>query len=322
MSGAPRTSSSAGFAFRPRSVPNKPNAPAPTPTSQYSYNTNYGAGSYNEQSYYQQPSAPEYSHQSTPRIENPFPEPGQPGSGGGSSRFGGGSYDPEQEAQIAQWNSAYLSKEDTSHGRNSGVGGGGNPNLVALGMRGGNASDSNTRTNGAPAARPEPAQNDGATSQQEMTVMREGGGKTWQDDSLLEWNPAHFRLFVGNLAGEVTDQALRQGFAAYPSLERTKVVREKRTTKSTGFGFVSFSDGGDYFRAFKDMNGKYIGSHPIKLEKSNTHIQAVAAPSKDDRRYGKGNKGRKPGAGGHADTGAGVQKRKQTRTKEGLKILG
>jgi RNA recognition motif-containing protein len=37
-------------------------------------------------------------------------------------------------------------------------------------------------------------------------------------------------------------------------------VREKRTNKSKGFGFVSFMDVADFSKALREMNGKYIGN--------------------------------------------------------------
>ncbi|KAK8178488.1 hypothetical protein BC567DRAFT_149093, partial [Phyllosticta citribraziliensis] len=113
------------------------------------------------------------------------------------------------------------------------------------------------------------------------TVVRSGGGKTWQDSSLLEWDPAHFRIFVGNLAGEVTDESLHKAFSRYTSIQKARVVRDKRTTKSKGYGFVSFSNGDDYFQAAKEMQGKYIGSHPVLIKRSTTEIKATAP---NDRR--------------------------------------
>ena len=148
----------------------------------------------------------------------------------------------------------------------------------------------------------------------QKTVERTGGGVSWQDPSLLEWNPAHFRLFVGNLAGEVTDDSLLKAFSRYASVQKTRVVRDKRTTKSKGYGFVSFSDGDDYFRAAKEMQGKYIGSHPVLLRKSTTDIKPVSNKEKKNK-HGKGSHH----AG--ANTGAGVNK-KQGKMKGGLKLLG
>lgn len=47
-------------------------------------------------------------------------------------------------------------------------------------------------------------------------------------------------------------------FGKYPSFQRAKVVRDKRTNKTKGFGFVSFKDPQDFIKAMKEMNGKYF----------------------------------------------------------------
>ncbi|KAK9451475.1 uncharacterized protein V1518DRAFT_408659 [Limtongia smithiae] len=107
-----------------------------------------------------------------------------------------------------------------------------------------------------------------------VTVIREGGGRKWEDQSLLEWDPAHFRLFVGNLGGDISDPALLKAFAKYPSVSKARVIKDKLSGKNKGYGFVAFKDSDDYFRAFKEMNGKYIGSHPVLLRKAQTEIKA------------------------------------------------
>lgn len=48
-----------------------------------------------------------------------------------------------------------------------------------------------------------------------------------------------------------------------------EVVRDKRTGKTKGYGFVSFASPSDLATALKEMNGKYVGNRPIKLRKSN-----------------------------------------------------
>jgi RNA recognition motif-containing protein len=112
-------------------------------------------------------------------------------------------------------------------------------------------------------------------STKHKTVLRTGGGKVWEDPTLLEWDPSHFRLYVGNLGGEVTDEVLKRAFGAYDSLQKARVVRDKRTTKSKGFGFVSFKEPDDMLNAWRDLNGQYIGSHPVKLTKANAEVKAT-----------------------------------------------
>lgn len=115
------------------------------------------------------------------------------------------------------------------------------------------------------------------------TVKREGGGKKWEDPSLLEWDPSHFRLFVGNLSGEVTTENVHRAFQKYKSLSKAKVVKDKVSEKCAGYGFVSFSDADDYFKAFKEMDGKYIGNHPVQLKRAKTEIKAVKKGKKYER---------------------------------------
>lgn len=98
--------------------------------------------------------------------------------------------------------------------------------------------------------------------------MRAAGGTTWEDPSLAEWDPDDYRVFCGDLGNDVTDEILESTFEKYPSFVRAKVVRDKRTNKSRGYGFVSFKDPQDYARAIKDWDGKYLGNRPIKLRKS------------------------------------------------------
>lgn len=151
----------------------------------------------------------------------------------------------------------------------------------------------------------------------QKTVARSGGGQNWSDSTLLEWDPAHFRLFVGNLAGEVTDDSLLKAFAKYPSVQKARVIRDKRSQKSKGYGFVSFADGDDYFKAAREMQGKYIGSHPILLRRATTEVKPVS--NKNNRKHG----GKGGGSGGNQ--GSKVRHdgiKKPGKTKGGLKILG
>jgi len=207
------------------------------------------------------------------------------------------------------------------------------------GVSGIEAADGNNAANGAAGAA---ATHDNGPKK---TVLREGGGKVWKDDTLLEWDPNGLRLFVGNLAGETTDESLLKAFSRWKSVQKAKVVRDKRTSKSKGYGFVSLSDPDEFYQAAKEMNGKYIQSHPVVVRKAKTEVKPVVV--KDDRRNGKhknknnkksgngmGGGGGGGGSGaGHADgtatsyephlgpVGGGVTKPGQ-KTRGGLKLLG
>jgi RNA recognition motif. (a.k.a. RRM, RBD, or RNP domain) len=119
-----------------------------------------------------------------------------------------------------------------------------------------------------------------AENLKKLTVVRESGGQVWDDQTLLEWDPAHFRIFVGDLAGEVTDETLFKAFAKYPTLVKARVIRDKKTSRSKGYGFVSFSSPDDFLKSWKEMNGKYIGSHPIKISKAKTEVKSKVISQK------------------------------------------
>lgn len=61
---------------------------------------------------------------------------------------------------------------------------------------------------------------------------------------------------------------LEKPFKKYRSLLKTKLIKDKRSGKNKGFGFVSFGNPDDYLRAFKEMNGSLIGGRPVILKKS------------------------------------------------------
>ncbi|XP_034279576.1 RNA-binding protein 42 [Pantherophis guttatus] len=119
--------------------------------------------------------------------------------------------------------------------------------------------------------------------------IRTAAGTCWEDPSLLEWDADDFRIFCGDLGNEVNDDILARAFSRYPSFLKAKVIRDKRTGKTKGYGFVSFKDPNDYVRAMREMNGKYVGSRPIKLRKSmwkDRNIDIVRKKQKEKKKLG------------------------------------
>ncbi|KAA8910459.1 hypothetical protein FN846DRAFT_544287 [Sphaerosporella brunnea] len=258
--------------FAPRQVASAHSAPPQhtyhAPPQQPDYSASYAAPAYGG---YGIPAASTYSApaptvSAAPHIVNPFPLPGTSRKNA-DPRYA--DLDPELQAQIAQQQSIY----DPSNAEN----------LKARSM---------------PRPTVEAAASGGAqaAAAKVPTVVRHGGGQTWTDPTLLEWDPSHFRLFVGNLAGEVTDDSLLKAFSKYPSVKKARVVRDKRTTKSKGYGFVAFANGDEYFRAAREMQGKYIGSHPVLLKRSNTEIKPVIVGGNKTKGIDK-NKNKKKGKG-------------------------
>ncbi|KAI0869352.1 RNA-binding domain-containing protein [Hypoxylon argillaceum] len=323
--GAPANAPHYGAATPPSNYP--PYGTQGAPMSSASTYPQQNAYSYPQQGGYQQsyygaqpaPTAGASSYATPPQIQNPFPGPGQTRTD---------DYDPDMAAQIAQWQSAYV-RDPKDAGPAAGAPG--RPGPVANGASAYTVEAANRASEAANAAAV-------GAGDKKKTVVRAGGGQKWNDDTLLEWDPAHLRLFVGNLAGETTDESLLKAFSRWKSLQKARVIRDKVTSKSKGFGFVSFSDPDEFFAAAKEMNGKYIQSHPVVVRKSTTEIKPQivrdkhhgAKWNKNKNKNNKNRSGNGSGSGGGREgsfephlgpAGGGITK-PGAKTKDGLRLLG
>jgi RNA recognition motif-containing protein len=75
-----------------------------------------------------------------------------------------------------------------------------------------------------------------------------------------------YTIFVGDLAADVTDYLLQETFRVhYPSVKGAKVVTDKMTMRSKGYGFVKFGDPTEQARAMTEMNGMLCSSRPMRI---------------------------------------------------------
>ncbi|CAN1242928.1 Polyadenylate-binding protein RBP45, partial [Linum perenne] len=87
-----------------------------------------------------------------------------------------------------------------------------------------------------------------------------GAGERRQDDG------SDFTVFVGDLAADVNDYLLQETFkTVYPSVKGAKVVTDRVTGRSKGYGFVRFGDEGEQRRAMVEMNGQYCSTRPMRI---------------------------------------------------------
>uniref|UniRef100_A0A0A0LX40 RRM domain-containing protein n=1 Tax=Cucumis sativus TaxID=3659 RepID=A0A0A0LX40_CUCSA len=85
-------------------------------------------------------------------------------------------------------------------------------------------------------------------------------GEKRQDDS------PDYTIFVGDLAGDVTDYVLQETFRArYNSVKGAKVVIDRLTGRTKGYGFVKFGDESEQIRAMTEMNGVHCSSRPMRI---------------------------------------------------------
>jgi hypothetical protein len=102
------------------------------------------------------------------------------------------------------------------------------------------------------------------------------------------------RLYVGSLPFETTDAQLQEVFAAHGQVVSAKVIVDKFSGKSKGFGFVEMGSDAEAQAAIQKLNGSGLGSRQIVVNE--------ARPMEDRPRggggYGAGGGGNRGGFGG------------------------
>eukprot|EP00262_Sarcandra_glabra_P022163 TRINITY_DN96_c0_g3_i1.p1 TRINITY_DN96_c0_g3~~TRINITY_DN96_c0_g3_i1.p1 ORF type:complete len:478 (-),score=115.22 TRINITY_DN96_c0_g3_i1:274-1521(-) len=86
---------------------------------------------------------------------------------------------------------------------------------------------------------------------------------------------ADFPIFVGDLASDVTDYMLQETFSGhYPSVKGAKIVTDRATGRSKGYGFVRFGDESESLRAITEMNGMFCSSRAMRIGPATTKKNA------------------------------------------------
>ena len=98
-------------------------------------------------------------------------------------------------------------------------------------------------------------------------------------------------IFVAKLDYSVQDSDLRQLFEAFGTVDSAKVIMDRETGRSKGFGFVEMSDDNEAQNAISDLDGQDLKGRQIVVKK--------ARPREDNR----GGFNRGGGGGGYRDRG-------------------
>jgi RNA recognition motif-containing protein len=72
-------------------------------------------------------------------------------------------------------------------------------------------------------------------------------------------------IYVSNLSFNVQDEDLKEFFAEYGAVDSAKVITDKFTGKSRGFGFVEMSDNAAAQKAIAELDGASVESRTIRV---------------------------------------------------------
>jgi RNA recognition motif-containing protein len=76
------------------------------------------------------------------------------------------------------------------------------------------------------------------------------------------------KLFVGGLSWNTGDNELRDAFERFGAVEDAKVITDRDTGRSRGFGFVTFGSGDDAQSAMQAMDGTELDGRNIKVNEA------------------------------------------------------
>jgi RNA recognition motif-containing protein len=112
------------------------------------------------------------------------------------------------------------------------------------------------------------------------------------------------KLYVGNLAYSVRDQDLQDAFGAYGMVQSAKVMMDRDTGRSKGFGFVEMGSDAEAESAINGLNGQPLAGRSIVV---NVARPREERPSGFRSPYGGGGAGggREGGGGGFGGGGGG-----------------
>lgn len=73
------------------------------------------------------------------------------------------------------------------------------------------------------------------------------------------------KLYVGNLSYSMRDDDLQQAFAEFGGVQSAKVMMERDTGRSKGFGFVEMSNASEAEAAIQGLHGKSLGGRALTV---------------------------------------------------------
>ena len=76
------------------------------------------------------------------------------------------------------------------------------------------------------------------------------------------------KLYVGNLPYTVRDEDLQQAFSAFRAVNSAKVMMERETGRSKGFGFVEMGSDSEAQSAIQGMNGQSLGGRSLVVNEA------------------------------------------------------
>ncbi len=94
-------------------------------------------------------------------------------------------------------------------------------------------------------------------------------------------------IYVGNLPYSISEDELRSAFERYGAVSSAKIVMDRESGRSKGFGFVEMPDQGEAEAAIKAMDGAPLSGRPARVNAAKPRAQAGPNdPQRNGPRFG------------------------------------
>jgi cold-inducible RNA-binding protein len=90
------------------------------------------------------------------------------------------------------------------------------------------------------------------------------------------------KLYVGNLPYSSTDESLKEHFTQAGEVEEAKVIMDKMTGRSRGYGFVTMPNDAEADEAVEKMNGVELDGRPLVVNEARPMTER---PPRDNRDF-------------------------------------
>jgi len=114
------------------------------------------------------------------------------------------------------------------------------------------------------------------------------------------------KLYVGNLAYSVRDESLNEAFGQFGTVTSAKVMMDRETGRSKGFGFVEMGSDAEAQAAINGMNGQPLEGRPLVVNEARPREERPGGFGGAPRSpYGGGGRSGGGGGGGYGGGGGG-----------------
>ncbi len=136
-----------------------------------------------------------------------------------------------------------------------------------------------------------------------MLIRRKRKAPTDTSDSSAPPLANSVEIYAGNLSYDMTDEQLRREFAKYGVVQSARVVEQRGSGKSKGYGFVVMPHRKEAEIAISKLNNREVMGRKLRVNESRMGLERNGRVEADQKSVGRRSGGPRPRRGGAAATG-------------------